>query len=130
VPNRKPDAKETGLAGIRRIKPDPASRLKTYRLSLPMIGISRKLIAMDSLIKKPCLHGPGCHPFRDSSGSRALPSKIGCRLRRCLSTPSPDKSLLPFHLGLPCGCAVVSGFGRFKVRLSPLRCCRISGSSS
>jgi len=37
-----------------------------------VISISRKPIAVNSLIKKPCLYGPGGHPFRDLSSSAAL----------------------------------------------------------
>jgi hypothetical protein len=64
------------------------SRLQTCGFSRPAIGIGRKLIAVNSLIEKPCLHGPGCYPFRDLSGASGLPSIIGCRLRY-LSAPSP-----------------------------------------
>jgi hypothetical protein len=88
--------------------------LQTCRFSRPAIGISRKLIAVNSLIQKQCLHGPGCHPFRYLSGSRGFPSIIGRRLERYLSAPSPKKRLLPFHFGLPCGSAVVYGFGRSR----------------
>jgi hypothetical protein len=45
---------------------------------------------------------------------RGFPSIIGCRLRRYLAAPSPKKCLLPFHCGLPCGSAVVSGSGRSR----------------
>jgi hypothetical protein len=86
--------------------------LQTRSFSRPAIGISRKLIAVNSLFEKPCLDGLGCHPFRDLSGSRGFSSIIGCRLGQYLSAPSPKKRLLPFHFGLPCGSAVVFGSGR------------------
>ena len=78
------------------------SRQGTRRLSCPTIGISRKLIPVNSLVEKPCLHGLGRRPFRDSARSGRSASIMVCRLRRQLSAPSPDKCLLPFHLGLPC----------------------------
>jgi len=77
-------------------------------LSGPAIGLSRKLIAVNSLIKKPCLYGPGRHPFRDLSGSGGLASIMGRRLRY-FSAPSPNQGLLPFHFGLPYGSAAASG---------------------
>ena len=84
--------------------------LQTRSFSRPAIGISRKLIAVNSLVEKQRLHGPGRHPFRGLSGLRGFPSIIGCRLRRYLAAPSPKKRLLPFHFGLP----VVTGFGRSR----------------
>jgi len=45
--------------------------LQTFSFSRPAIGVGRKLIAMNSLIQKQCLHGLGCHPFRYLSGSCA-----------------------------------------------------------
>jgi hypothetical protein len=81
---------------------------------LPRVGIGRKLIAMNSLIEKQCLHGLGCHPFCDLSGASGFPSIIGSRLGRYFAAPSPQKRLLPFHFGLPCGSAVVSGSGRSR----------------
>jgi hypothetical protein len=53
------------------------SRLQTFSFTHPAIRISRKLIAVNSLIEKQCLHGPGCHPFRDLSGLSGFPSIIG-----------------------------------------------------
>ena len=90
------------------------SRLRTSRLSRPAIRLIRKLIAMNSLIEKPCPHGPGCRPFRDLSGAGGFPSIIACLLGRYFSAPSPEKRLVPFHFSLPCGSAVVSGFGRSR----------------
>jgi hypothetical protein len=43
---------------------------------------------MSSFIKKPFLHGLGCHPFCELSGSGGFPSKMVRRVRRHLSTPS------------------------------------------
>jgi hypothetical protein len=88
--------------------------LQTRGFFRPVIGISRKLIAMNSLIEEPCLHGPGCHPFRYLSRSIGFPSIMACRLGRNFSAPSPEKRLVPFHFGLPLGSAVVSGFGRLR----------------
>jgi hypothetical protein len=90
------------------------SRLQPRSFSRLAVGISRKLIAVNSLIEKPCLEDLGCHPFRDLSGSRGFPSIIGCRLGRYPSAPSPKKRLIPFHFCLPCGSAVVSGSGRSR----------------
>jgi hypothetical protein len=86
----------------------------TYRRPRPAIGISRKLIAVNSLIKQPCLHGLGRHPFRDLSGLGSFPAVISRRLRWYLSAPSPKKCLLPLHFGLPCGSAVVYRLGRSR----------------
>src|SRR5215469_9493777 len=62
APSRSP-TRGNGLGRGRCTKPGLVSRLKTYGLSLPEIGISRKLIAVNRLIEKPCLHAvPGCHP--------------------------------------------------------------------
>ena len=66
-----------------------------------LAAYGRKLIAVDSLIEKPCLHGPGRHLFRDLSGSGGFASIIGGRVRQYLSAPSPDKNLFPFHFGCP-----------------------------
>jgi hypothetical protein len=71
-------------------RPMPAIKTQT-------IGVSRKPIAVNSFVKKPRLHGPGCHPFCDLSGSSGFPPIIGCRLQRCLTAPSPKKRFLPFH---------------------------------
>ena len=90
------------------------SRLQPQSFSRAAIGIGRKLIAMNSLIEKQCLHGLGCHPFCDLSGASGFPSIIGSRLGRYFAAPSPQKRLLPFHFGLPCGSAVVSGSGRSR----------------
>ena len=38
------------------------SRLGIRRLSCPTIGINRKLIPVNSLVEKPCLHGAGSGP--------------------------------------------------------------------
>ena len=97
----------------------PGLDCPTRGIEILQIGISRKPLAVDSLIEKPCLHGPGRHAFRECSGSGGFASIIGWRVRRCLSAPSPNKSLFPFHFGLPFGYAGVSGSGRFKGRLSP-----------
>ena len=78
-------------------------RLQTYRLSRLAIGGGRKVIAMQSLFKKPFLHGLGCHPFRELSGSGGFPPIMGRRVRWHLSAPSLKERFLPFHLGLPCG---------------------------
>jgi hypothetical protein len=75
--------------------------LQACSFSRPAIGISRKLIAVNSLIEEQCLHGLGGHPFRDLSGARGFPSIIGCRLGRYVSAPSPKKRLLPFHFVCP-----------------------------
>jgi hypothetical protein len=79
------------FGAFRRCETSLVSRLQTCSFSRPAIGISRKLIAVNSLIEKQCLHGLGGHPFRDLSGSRGFPC-----------------------FGLPCGSAVVSGFGRSR----------------
>ena len=76
------------------------TRLKTYGLSRPAIGISRKLIAVNSLVEEPCLYGRGRRPFRDLSSLGGFSTIIGCRVWRYLPAPSPNKSLFPFHLGL------------------------------
>jgi hypothetical protein len=68
---------------------------------------------VNSFIKKPFLHGPGRHPFCNLSGSGGFPSEI-TRWLRDLPAPSLKKRLFPFHLGLPCGSAVVFGSGRLK----------------
>jgi len=73
--------------------------------------VRRPTIAANSLVEKLCLHVPGCHPFRDLSGSGGSASIITCWLRRYLSAPSPKKCLLPFHLGPPSVSAVVLGSG-------------------
>lgn len=74
--------------------------LRTYGFSPhPAIGISRELITVNGLIEKPSLDGPGCHPFRDLSGSGGFPSIIARRLRPCFFAPSPEKRLFPFHFG-------------------------------
>jgi len=65
-------------------------------LAHPTVGISSKLIAVNSLIEKPRLYCPGCHPFRDLARSGCSPSIIGCGLGRYLSAPSPEKRL-PFR---------------------------------
>jgi hypothetical protein len=98
------------FGAFRRCETSLVSRLQTCSFSRLAIGITRKLIAANSLIEKPCLYGLGCHPFRDLADSGRSPSIIGRRLRRYLSAPSPKKRLLPFHVGLPWS-AVVSGFG-------------------
>lgn len=82
------------------------------RFSRPAIGVIREPVPVNSLIKKPCLHGPGRHPFRDLSRSGGFPPIIGRRVRWYFSAPSLNERFLPFHLGLPCGSAVVSGYGR------------------
>ena len=48
-----------------------ALRLQTCRLFRPAIGIGGKLIAMNSLIEKPCLHRPG--------GARVVTPSAACR---------------------------------------------------
>ena len=53
---------------------------------------------MNSLIEKPCPHGPGCRPFRDLSGSGGFASIIAGWLRYFF-VPSPKKRLFPFHFG-------------------------------
>jgi hypothetical protein len=95
-----------------------ALRPQTCRLFRPAIGIGGKLIAVNSLIEKPCLHGPGCHPFRGLSGLSGFPSIIGCRLRRYFSAPSRKKRLLPFHFGLPYGSRRGLRLRAFTVTLS------------
>jgi hypothetical protein len=71
--------------------------LPTCGLSRHAIGISRKLIAVNSLIEKPCLCARGCHPIRELAGSDGSPSIIHRRLRRYVSAPSAEKCLLPIH---------------------------------
>jgi len=66
-------------------------------LSHQTVGISRKLIAVNSLIEKPRLYCPGCHPFRDLSGLSGSPSIISRWLWRYLPAPNPQKRLLPIH---------------------------------
>ena len=73
--------------------------LQTCSFSRPAIGVSRKLIAVNSLIEEPCFHRAGCRPFRYLSGSRGFPSIMSRYLRRCLPAPSPNKRLFPFHFG-------------------------------
>ena len=46
--------------------------------SRPEIGIIREPVPVNSLIKKPFLHGPGCRPFREMSGSGGSASIISC----------------------------------------------------
>ena len=75
---------------------------------------------MNSLIEKPCPHGPGCRPFRDLSGAGGFPSIIACLLGRYFSAPSPEKRLIPFHFSLPCGSAVVSASGVHGEIIIPL----------
>jgi hypothetical protein len=41
------------------------------------IGLGSKLIVVIGVIKQPCLHRPGCCPFRDPPGSSGLPTIIG-----------------------------------------------------
>src|ERR1700745_2637891 len=41
-------------------------------------GLSTTPCLMDSLIEKPCLHGPGRHPFRASSAGR-VPGAMAMR---------------------------------------------------
>ena len=65
--------------------------LQTCRVPRRAISISRKLVTVSSFIEKPCLHGPGRHPFRDLSGSGGLPSII-CRRLRYIFAPGPKKS--------------------------------------
>ena len=76
------------------------------------IGLCSELIVTTSVIEQPYLHGLGCRSFRDPSGSSGLPPIIGRGVRQYLSTPSHKQRLLPFHLGVPCGSAVVSGLRR------------------
>jgi hypothetical protein len=114
--------------GGERTKLGLVSRLQTYRLSHLTIGISRKLVAVNSLIEKPCLHAPGCHPFCHLPGSGRFPTIIGCRLRPCLSAPCPKKRLLPFHLGLPGGSAWSPVPGAHSDAIM-LPCNRTSGSN-
>jgi hypothetical protein len=80
------------------------------------IGLGSELIVANGVIEQPCLHSPGCRSFRDPPGSTGLPPVIGRGVRRHLSAPSHKQRLLPFHLGLPCGSAVVSGLGRTSRR--------------
>ena len=42
------------------------------------IGIIREPVPVNSLIKKPFLHWPGCHLFCEMSGSGGSASIIGC----------------------------------------------------
>ena len=74
---------------------------------------------MSSLIKKPRLHGSGRRLFRSLSRSGGFSSVVGRRLRRRLPVPIPKKRFLPFHLGLPCGFAVVLGSDRFEGHYYP-----------
>jgi hypothetical protein len=87
------------------------------------IGLGSELIVANSVIEQPRLHSPGCRSFRDPPGSTGLLSIIGRGVRRYLSAPSHRQRLLPFHLGLPCGSAAVSGLGRiwqrYHTRLFP-----------
>ena len=79
--------------------------------SLPLLPRDRpwrQAHHMTRVIESPRLHGLGCRPFRDPSGPSGLPLIIGRWVRRYLSAPSHKKRLLPFHLTLPCGPAVVS----------------------
>ena len=81
-------------------------------LSRHAVSITRKLMAVNSLVEEPCLYGRGRGPFRDLSSLGGFPSIIRCRSRRYFSAPSTKKRLLPLHLVLPRGSAVVFGSGR------------------
>ena len=66
-----PSAFETPVFHRRGVRGLSSARygLQTCGFSHHAIGIGRKLIAVNSLIEKPRLYCPGCHPFRDLSGS-------------------------------------------------------------
>src|SRR5204863_6050315 len=55
---------------------------------------------------------PVVAPSATRRGSSGLLPIIDREVRRYLSALSHKKRLLPFHLSLPCGSAVVSGLGR------------------
>jgi hypothetical protein len=54
-------------------------RLQTRSFSRRAIGITRTLIALNSLIEKSHLDGSGCHPFSDLVRSGRSPSIIARR---------------------------------------------------
>ena len=62
---------------------------------------------MISVIEQPCLHGPGCRPFRDPPGSSSLRPIMGRWVLWDLFGPSRKKRFLPFHLVSFYGSAVI-----------------------
>ena len=64
---------------LERCETSLVSRLATRRLSCPAIGISRKLIPVNSLVEKPCLHGLGWRPFRELGALGPLCFYMACR---------------------------------------------------
>ena len=77
------------------------SRLRIRSFFCHAFGSGRKLIAVNSLIERSRLHGPGCHLFRDLSGSNGIPPVISSRLWCYPFLPDPQKRLFPFHLCSP-----------------------------
>jgi hypothetical protein len=75
--------------------------LRIRSFSCHAFGIGRKLIAVNSLVELPRLHGPGCHAFCGLAGSNGILSVKSSRMLRYSSTPGPQKRLFPFHLDSP-----------------------------